>query len=349
MLSTSAGKNCANLQSGSVNAAMTIVMEELVTEDNFDEKLYLKSNPDVAASIGAGHFISGNEHFVKHGKSENRKIRYNEQRILESRKVKLDKIKPLLRTDMKMTEKGGKLNFLTPELQKSMRIVNTDNISAHGYSGKVLDIIARNNLVLDCGCGRRPVYYPNVVNYEIVDYDTTDVIGVGERLPFEDNTFDAVLSIAVLEHVRDPFTCAKEISRVLKPGGELYCSVPFLQPYHGYPHHYFNATHQGINRLFEDDLDIVDINSDGAGHPIFTLHWLLRSWVHGLAEEDKELFKSMSIAEILGSEPDVFLSQPMTRLNQNAMRELACSFEMTAKKPSRARKIFTSVFGLGKR
>lgn len=324
---------------------MSIVMEELVSEDNFNEGLYLKSNPDVAASIRAGHFISGKEHFLNHGKAENRKIRYSEERIIEARRIKLEKIKPLLRTDMKMTQRDDKLNFLTSKLKHAMRIVATDNISAHGYSGKVLDIIARNKFVLDCGCGRRPAYYPNVVNYEIVDYDTTDVIGVGERLPFKDNTFDAVLSIAVLEHVRDPLICAQEISRVLKPSGELYCSVPFLQPYHGYPHHYFNATHQGISRLFEDYLDIVNINSDGAGHPIFTLHWLLRSWVHGLDDENKELFKSLSIAEILASEPDVFLSRPITRLNQDAMRELACSFEMTARKPSQVRKIFASVFG----
>jgi SAM-dependent methyltransferase len=102
--------------------------------------------------------------------------------------------------------------------------------------------------------GLRDIYYDNVVNYEIVDYDTTDVIGPGERLPFRDGVFDAVISIAVLEHVRDPFACAAEIVRVLKPGGELVCSVPFLQPLHGYPHHYYNMTPQGLRALFERSL-----------------------------------------------------------------------------------------------
>lgn len=265
------------------------------------------------------------------------------EKIAEARKAKLNKIEPLLRTDVKMTQKDGKLNFLTSELRKSMRIVSTDNVSAHGYSGKVLEMISRHELVLDCGCGRRPEYFYNVVNYEIVDYDTTDVIGVGERLPFKDNSFDAVVSVAVLEHVRDPFICAQEISRVLKPGGELYCSVPFLQPYHGYPHHYFNATHQGIQRLFEDELDIWSVSSEGAGHPIFTLHWLLRSWVHGLPEETKKRFTSMSIAEILASEPQVFLSNPISKLNDETLQALACSFEMTATKPTRAGKFISSL------
>ncbi|WP_416409225.1 class I SAM-dependent methyltransferase [Agrobacterium rosae] len=320
----------------------SIVIEELASEVNFDETLYLKSNPDVAASIDVGHFASGREHFLKHGKIEGRKFRYGVEKIAEAREAKLKKVEPLLRTDMNMTQENGKLNFLTSELRKSMRIVSTDNISAHGYADNVLELISRHDLVLDCGCGRRPEYFHNVVNYEIVDYDTTDVIGVGERLPFKDNSFDAVVSIAVLEHVRDPFTCAQEISRVLKPGGELYCSVPFLQPYHGYPHHYFNATHQGIQRLFEDDLDIHNVSSEGAGHPIFTLHWLLRSWVHGLPDETKKQFTSMSIAEILASEPDVFLSNPISNLNDETLRELACSFEMTATKPTRARKFISS-------
>ena len=89
----------------------------------------------------------------------------------------------------------------------------------------------------------------NVVNYEIVDYDTTDVIGLGDTLPFNDCVFDAVISIAVLEHVRYPFACAAEIVRVLKRGGELECSVPFLQPLHGYPHHYYNMTSQGLRHF----------------------------------------------------------------------------------------------------
>ena len=76
----------------------------------------------------------------------------------------------------------------------------------------------QDGLILDCGAGRRPIYYSNVVNFEIVAYDTTDVRGVGESLPFETDSFDAVFSFAVLEHVKDPFRCASEICRVLKPG-----------------------------------------------------------------------------------------------------------------------------------
>jgi SAM-dependent methyltransferase len=52
------------------------------------------------------------------------------------------------------------------------------------------------------------------------------VSGVGEDLPFEDASFDLVLSSNVLEHVRDPAAVISESIRVLRPGGLLHFVVP---------------------------------------------------------------------------------------------------------------------------
>jgi SAM-dependent methyltransferase len=49
-------------------------------------------------------------------------------------------------------------------------------------------------------------------------------------IPFEANTFDAVLCNHVLEHVKDDIAAMKEIHRVLKPGGFSIMQVPFFQP-----------------------------------------------------------------------------------------------------------------------
>lgn len=57
------------------------------------------------------------------------------------------------------------------------------------------------------------------------------VCGVGEQLPFADNTFDLILSHEVLEHVQDDAAAVREIVRTLRPGGRL---VLFC-PNRGYP------------------------------------------------------------------------------------------------------------------
>jgi 2-polyprenyl-6-hydroxyphenyl methylase/3-demethylubiquinone-9 3-methyltransferase len=51
-------------------------------------------------------------------------------------------------------------------------------------------------------------------------------LGVGERLPFADGTFDSVVCSEVLEHVEDPDAVIAEASRVLRPGGVFVFSVP---------------------------------------------------------------------------------------------------------------------------
>jgi SAM-dependent methyltransferase len=197
-----------------------------------------------------------------------------------------------------------------------------------------LALIERNldGLVLDCGAGSRDVYHHNVVNYEIVAYDSTDVLGIGEALPFLDNSFDAVISIAVLEHVRDPFQCAAEIVRVLKPGGQLLCAVPFLQPMHGYPHHYFNATEQGLRRLFEESLAIESVFVPHVGHPAFALHWILSSWAASLPDAPQAAFLDQRIGDLLQGSPADMAGQSFGDLPQETKHELACGFVLMGRK-----------------
>lgn len=48
----------------------------------------------------------------------------------------------------------------------------------------------------------------------------------GDKLPFDDSTFDLAVSISVLEHTDDPINYLSEISRTLKPGGMIYLAFP---------------------------------------------------------------------------------------------------------------------------
>lgn len=225
-------------------------------------------------------------------------------------------------------------NFLPPSLIEYGNIQSTENVSSHDYDGIALNLIEefRDGLILDNGCGLRNVYYDNVVNFEIVDYPTTDVLGIGEKLPFKSDVFDAVFSLNVLEHVKNPFECANEIIRVLKPGGILYIVVPFLQPFHGYPNHYYNMTSSGLKNLFSGKIQVIESSVPLAGLPIWSLHLFLNYYIQGLPQSVAGKFKNMRIYEFLDNPIEYLEKDFVNQLKPGTNEELACTNSLIAQK-----------------
>jgi SAM-dependent methyltransferase len=291
-------------------------------ESNFEEAAYLRANPDVARAVAAGTCPSARAHFDTFGRDERRMLRLAVDANIKT--AKLARLRPLLTDGALQNETSSVLDCLPQATRVELSLDPTDNISSHEYDEHALAIIERHRdgLVLDCGAGQRHTYYPNVANYEIVDYDTTDVLGAAERLPFKDESFDAVLSLNVLEHVKDPFQSAREIMRVMKPGAELMCVAPFLQPLHGYPHHYFNMTASGLLSLFAD-LESKRIENYGAMHPLWTLTWILGRYRDELPDEIRLRFEKMTVAELL-KDPTGYQAEPISSgLSWTGRRELA--------------------------
>ena len=111
-------------------------------------------------------------------------------------------------------------------------------------------------VVLDIGSadGHVREWLPGL-EYIALDYPTTvremygtrpDVFADGAALPFADASIDTVLLLEVLEHVGDAPGVLAGIARVLKPGGLLLLSVPFLYPLHDAPHDYRRYTAPGL-------------------------------------------------------------------------------------------------------
>ena len=50
--------------------------------------------------------------------------------------------------------------------------------------------------------------------------------GVGETIPYEDESFDVVVSDNVLEHLDNPVEVFREVCRVLRPGGVFLAKTP---------------------------------------------------------------------------------------------------------------------------
>ncbi len=319
-----------------MNRPATIPLDGRVTAENFDEQAYLQANPDVARAVAQGILLSGRQHFDHFGHKENRRMAVGASpALIALRRRKLARLAPHLNRAMPHVMRGDKYDFLSDALRAETSVIDTVNVSSNPYAQAVQDLIARHadGLVLDCGAGSRPVYYGNVVNYEIADYASTDVIGVGEKLPFQDNSFDAVISMAVLEHVRDPFACAAEIVRVLKPGGQLACGVPFLQPVHGYPHHYYNMTGQGLRALFERSL-VIDYHAvEDVAHPVWSLAWIVNSWANGLDAAARERFLALRMADLLQPAHTLLQQDWVKNLSEEKQWELASGTFLLAHKP----------------
>ena len=75
-----------------------------------------------------------------------------------------------------------------------------------------------------------------------------------QKLPFRDESFDAAISLAVLQLIPDPAAALGEIARVLKPGGRLAVMVPTLRP----PVDLWRAMPTGGARIFGED-EVGDI------------------------------------------------------------------------------------------
>lgn len=303
-----------------------------VTNENFNETYYLEANLDVKKAIQNNQISSGKSHFKKFGFKENRFLRVPINKL--TKKYKLEILKEILKPDLQYQQTKSNFNFLTDDLLDQFNIISTDLISNNDYDNDVINLIEknRNGLILDCGAGNRNKYYKNVINLEIVDYPSTDVLAVGEKLPFKDNSFDAVISIAVLEHVKYPWMCANEILRVLKPGGDLICCVPFLQPLHGYPHHYYNMTAQGLQNLFSPNLEIIKHEVPSSTSPIWTLTWILESYANGLDSKTRSDFINLKISELIQKTENLLSKNYVTELSVSKKFELASATVLHGRK-----------------
>jgi SAM-dependent methyltransferase len=126
----------------------------------------------------------------------------------------------------------------------------------------------------DLGCGEAPFrgfFLKHVPKYVGVDWaasyhDTNaDIIAdLNEPLPIESDVADTVVSISVLEHLREPQNMISEAFRILRPGGCLVLQVPWQWWVHEAPYDYFRYTPYGLKYICAK-AGFVDIRVEPVG------------------------------------------------------------------------------------
>lgn len=113
----------------------------------------------------------------------------------------------------------------------------------------------------DLGCGEMPykAWLLNYANsYTGVDWGSTlhelkaDILAdLNEPLPIESGVADTVISLSVMEHLREPQMLLNEAHRILKDGGTIILQVPFMWQVHEAPYDYLRYTRYGLQYMFE--------------------------------------------------------------------------------------------------
>ena len=157
-----------------------------------------------------------------------------------------------------------------------------DNIDRYFIRKSILDALRARlgefqGRLLDVGCGQKPyrtllTSHPSrVTEYIGLDLDNNpihdnqpDITWINGSIPLEDGSIDCAIATEVFEHCPDPEAVMYEINRVLKPGGVLFYTVPFLWPLHEVPHDEYRYTPFSLKRhLAQSGFTAIDLRPLG--------------------------------------------------------------------------------------
>ena len=178
--------------------------------------------------------------------------------------------------------------FLAPKLYPA-------NLDRYLIRKSILDALlsARDRLrgtMIDVGCGQMPykslLVEPRgyVTRYIGIDFaenpihkNKPDLCWQDDRIPLDAGSVDCAICTEVLEHCPDPDSVLNEIYRVLRPGGLLFLTVPFLWPLHEVPYDQYRYTPFSLRRHLES-VGFSEVRLESTGGWDASLAQMLGLW-----------------------------------------------------------------------
>ena len=182
---------------------------------------------------------------------------------------------------------------LNPFLRPRLRPKSVDRFFIRQ---SILDAVRRKRqflkgTILDVGCGQMPYRSEltapkgSAIRYIGLDFEVNpihdnqpDIVWKDGRIPLDEATVDSAILTEVLEHCPDPDSILAEVFRVIKPGGILFLTVPYLWPLHEVPFDNYRYTPFALRRHLEKaGFDEVTLEASGGWDA--SLATMLGLWV----------------------------------------------------------------------
>lgn len=175
-----------------------------------------------------------------------------------------------------------------------------ERASIYAFVAEQASLLASGARVLDVGAGEAP-YRELFGEQEYLTLDRADtphsgevdMYGSADSIPADDDSFDAILCTQVLEHVPRPPDALHEFHRILRPGGVLIATIPFLWEEHEAPYDYYRYTRYAIEDL-AGGAGFVGIDVRPRTDCFTTLAQLVRNacWAMGSANDGMDALRS---------------------------------------------------------
>lgn len=234
-------------------------------------------------------------------------------------RMKADKIESILKPDEKYTVQNRALCFLPGDRLPRLS-------AGQGFLGKIQDVMKRHgriyytlvylfgpvlssrrhrkrlkkllagydvkDIILNLGSG--PTYLLNrkdVINVDIFAFDEVDIVVDATNLQIKDESVDCIINIAMMEHVPYPEKVFSEMRRILREGGQIFCYLPFMAPFHAAPDDFYRWSHSGARAVFSDFKEVDVFMGSG---PASGFLWVFQEWLSVLLS-----FGSKTLHDIL--------------------------------------------------
>lgn len=139
-------------------------------------------------------------------------------------------------------------------------------------------------------------YFPNASKYEIIsvredpNVDIVADVHNSSSLPVE--IYDSIICTQVFEHLSHPHIAAKSLYSMMKPGGVLLFTVPFINNIHYSPGDYYRFTPDACKQILEDAGFLIEV-IDFGGNAMVSIGSLLGMVAEDFTEEELRMKDSV--------------------------------------------------------